>query len=129
MGNIHHLSSLIKIKKSFKWLNPRSSQSCLTLISLQVFIAFQIILRKILSRKFVFNDPYLYFNIQVNNLVDTSFYRSLCFWSSCLADILSLDNFYFFSRLLLFFFDLMTCAVQMYTKSCPFFLLKMYMIL
>ena len=60
-GKMYHLSSIIKIKKSFKWLNPLSHQSCLTLICLQVFIAFPVILRKILSRNFISNDPFSYF--------------------------------------------------------------------
>ena len=33
IGKMHHFSSIIK-KKSFKWLNPLSAQSCLTLICL-----------------------------------------------------------------------------------------------
>ena len=63
---------VIKIKKSFKWLNPLSSQSCPTLICLQVFIAF-LTLRKISSWNYVLNDPFLCFIIVVALLVGPSF--------------------------------------------------------
>ena len=38
IGKMHHMSSILTIKKSFKWLNSLSSQSCLTFICLQVFL-------------------------------------------------------------------------------------------
>ena len=59
--------------KSFKWSNPLSSQSCQTLICIQVFIAFPIILRRILSLYFILNVPFLYFKIQVALFVGSSF--------------------------------------------------------
>ena len=64
IGKMHHLSSIIKIKKFFKWSNLLSSQSCLTLICLQVFIASPI-LRRTLSLTYISNDPFLYFNVHV----------------------------------------------------------------
>ena len=71
IGKMHHLSSMIEIKKSFKWLYPLSYQRCPTLICLQVCLPGNI--EGLMSRSFIFNDPLLYFNIHVALLVDTYF--------------------------------------------------------
>ena len=95
IGKINHLSSKFNniIKEVFKWLNPLSAQIALTLICLDVFIAFPIILRKILSRNFVFNDL-----------------------GSCQDDTVSLD-FFIFIKLLFVFIFLTWRGVQMYTRN------------
>ena len=60
--------------------------------------------------KYLSNDPFLYFNILLPCLSALPFHYSLCFWSSWLDNVLSLDPFY----LLL---DLIRCA---YTKHYIF---------
>ena len=98
IGKMHHLSSIMKINKSFKWSNLLSSQSCLTLFSLQVLITFPIILSRMSFLNYIPDDLFLYFNIHIALLVGFSFplCHYACFWSSCLDDILSLDPFFFF---------------------------------
>ena len=126
IGKMHRLSSIIKVNKSFKWLNPLWSQSCLALICLQVFKTFPIILRRILSWKFVFSDPFLYSNIWVAFLDGTSFplfimrLELMPRWHTLYRSL------FIFFRL---FFFLTWWGVQMYTKRFPNFIRRIDMVL
>ena len=98
--------------KNKEVLHLLSSQSCLTLICLQVSIAFPIILRRISFLTYTSNDPFT----QVALLVSSS----IPLFIMLLQLMSRRHNLSFFSLLYSFFSPASLSFFRLYTKRCPF---------